>query len=95
MTVLFTLAAATLLSLLYGRRWTHYLSILLTCTILVLLLGLNVSTIGLVDIPSGSVYLVIELFALILALNLVYAAMFIALERKTLISGNAGYLSLF
>ena len=85
MTVAFTLVTATLLSLLYGRRWTHYLAILLTCTILVLLLGLNVSVIGLVDIPSGSVYLVIELFALILALNLVYVAMFIALERKTLI----------
>jgi len=90
MTVVFTLATATLLSLLYGRKWKHYIAILLTCTVLVLLLGLNVSVIGLVDVPSSSVYLVMELFGLILALNLVYVAIFITLERKNLISVKAG-----
>jgi hypothetical protein len=89
MTILFTLAAAALVSLLYAQRWTHLLAILLTCTVLVLLLGLNVSAIGLVHFPSGSVYLVLEMFGLILAINLVYVALFVALERKSLSSRSA------
>ena len=91
MTVGFTLATAILVSLLYGRSWPHYGAILLTCTMLILLLGLNVSAIGLVYIPSGSVYLVVELFGLILAINMVYVAVFMALERKSLVRGNAAY----
>lgn len=87
MTAVFTLATAALVSLLYGRSWTRYGAILLTCTVLVLLLGLNVSVIGLVYIPRGSLYLVVELFGLILAINAVYVAVFIGLERKSLLSG--------
>ena len=83
MTAVFTLAAAVLVSLLYGRSWARFGAILLTCMVLVLLLGLNISTIGLVDIPRGSFYLVMELFGLILAINVVYVAAFIALERKS------------
>ncbi len=49
---------------------------------LVILRGLNVSAIGLVYIPGGSVYLIVELFGLILVINVVYVAVFIALERK-------------
>jgi hypothetical protein len=89
MTVVFTLATAALLSLLYGRSWTHFGAILLTCTVLVLALGLNVSVIGLVYIPRGSLYLVAELFGLILAINVVYVAAFIALERKSLLGGGS------
>ncbi len=81
-TAAFTLVMAAVISLLYGRSWSHFGAILLTCTVLVLLLGLNVSTIGLVDIPRSSFYLVMELFGLIVALNAVYAALFMALERK-------------
>ena len=88
MTVVFTLASAILVSLLYGRTWRHFGAILLTWTVLVLLLGLNVSVIGLVHIPRDSLYLVLEMFALILALNVVYAAVFFALERKSLVHGN-------
>jgi hypothetical protein len=89
MTVIFTLATAALLSLLYGRSWTQFGAILLTCTMLVLALGLNVSVIGLVYIPRGSLYLVAELFGLILAINVVYVAAFIVLERKNLLGGSA------
>jgi hypothetical protein len=89
MTVVFTLATAILVSLLYGRGWRRTGAILLTCTVLVLLLGLNVSVIGLVAIPRGSLYLVVELFALILAINVVYVAVFIGLERKSLFGGGA------
>ncbi len=90
MTVLFTLASAILLGKLYGRRWSHYGAILLTCIILVLLLGLNVSAIGLVDVPRDSLYLIFELFGLIFVLNAVYAVLFIALERKSLLGKKAG-----
>jgi hypothetical protein len=45
---------------------------------------LNVSIIGLVSLPSGSLYLVVELFALILALGVVFAVAFAILERKQL-----------
>jgi hypothetical protein len=93
MTILFTIATAVLISLLYGRSWLHYGVILLTCTVLVLLLGLNVSVLGLVYIPGSAVYLVAELFGLIFAINAVYVAVFIALERKSLIRGGIGVTS--
>jgi hypothetical protein len=89
-TIVSTLAMAAIMSRLYGRYWAHYAAVLLTCTVLVLLLGLNVSMIGLVFIPGSSVYLIAELFGLILAPNLVYVVMFIALERKNFISSDSG-----
>ena len=82
MTLLFTVATAALLSLLYGRSWPHFGALLACCTTLILLLGLNVSIIGLVEIPLGSAYLVLELFALIAALDLAYVAVFLALQRQ-------------
>jgi len=88
MTIIFTLAAAILLSWRYGRNWLHYSAILLTCIVLVLLLGLNVSVIGLVYIPGNSLYLIAELFGLILVINFFYVAAFIALERKSLVGGS-------
>jgi hypothetical protein len=88
MTIVFTLAIAVLISWLYGRNWLHYGAILLTCTMLILFLGLNVSVIGLVFIPGNSLYLIGELFGLIFAINLIYVAAFIAFERKSLVSGN-------
>ena len=52
-------------------------------------INVNVSVIGLVYIPRGSLYLVLELLGLILAINVVYVAVFIALERKSLV-GEGG-----
>jgi hypothetical protein len=46
--------------------------------VLVLLLDLNVSVIGLVSFLSSSLYLVIEMLGLIVALNVVYVVVFIA-----------------
>jgi hypothetical protein len=86
MTLVFTLATAALVSLLHRRSWLNFGAVLLTCTVLVLFLGLNVSVIGLVEIPRGSLYLIAELFGLILALNAVYVAVFMGLERKSLLS---------
>lgn len=85
LTALFTLVAALLMTLLYGWAWMRFSAILLTCATIILLLGLNVSTIGLVSIPRGSLYLVGEMFGLILVLNLVYAGAFVVLERKHLL----------
>jgi hypothetical protein len=59
-------------------------SVLITVTVLVLLLGLNVSAIGLVDIPTDSTLLIAEMFGLILALALLNAAVFSVLERQAL-----------
>ena len=82
MTVVSTLIMAAIIGKLYGRTWKHYGAILLTCTVLVILLGLNVSVIGLVSIPRSSVYIIAELFGLIFALNAVYVLVFWGFERK-------------
>jgi hypothetical protein len=50
----------------------------------VLFLGLNVSAIGLVDMPRNSTYLVAELFGLIVVIDMVFAATFLMLESKRL-----------
>lgn len=80
MTVLFTLGMAILITLLYGRSITKFFAVLLTCTVLVALLGLNISAIGLVDIPSGSLVVIAELFGLIVVLNAVYVMVYLVLE---------------
>jgi hypothetical protein len=84
MTIAFALLAAATLSGLYGRRWSHHATILVTVVVVVLFLGLNVSAIGLVDIPTDATSLVAEMLGLILTLALLYAALFIALERQVL-----------
>ena len=83
-TAVFTLLMAVVVCLLYGFSWSRFVVVLITCTVLVLLLGLNVSVIGLVSIPRGSWVLVMEMYGLIVALNVVYAVVFVGLERKIL-----------
>ena len=84
LTALFTVGMAVLVTTLYGAGWKRFGAVLLTCVVLVLLLGLNVSVIGLVDIPRGSLYLVAEMFGLIVALNVVYVLVFLALQWRRL-----------
>jgi hypothetical protein len=84
-TAAFTLLMAVIISLIYGFSRSRFGAILLTCAVLVLLLGLNVSVVGLVSIPRGSWVLVMEMFALILTLNVVYALVFAGLERRNLL----------
>ncbi len=76
LTIGFTLGLAGLIALLYGRSPAKFAVILLTCVVLVALLGLNVSVIGLVEIPNSALFVVAELFGLIVALNVVYTAVF-------------------
>jgi uncharacterized membrane protein YuzA (DUF378 family) len=84
MTVVFTVVSAAVVTALFGRRWSHFGAVLMTSTVLVVLLGLNVSVIGLVEIPRGSLYLVAEMFGLIVFLNVVFAVAFMALQWKRL-----------
>jgi hypothetical protein len=90
LTLAFTLGSAIVIALLWGRTLLKLGAVLLTCTLLVAFLGLNVSVIGLVELPSGTAYLVAELFGLILAINLVYVAVFLLLERRALLGMEIG-----
>jgi hypothetical protein len=74
-----TLLMTAIIGRLYARTWLQYGGILITCAVLVLLLGLNVSAMGLIEIPRSSLYLVLELTGLILALNLVFVVVFLVL----------------
>ena len=84
MTVVFLLVMTVALGGMYGRNWRQLGPILVTCTVLVTLLGLNVSVIGLVVVPRGSMHLIAELFGLIAVLDVVYLATFAVLERRNL-----------
>lgn len=83
-TLAFTVASSVAISLLYGPSWRRFGAILLTSSVLVLLLGLNVSVLGLVSIPRGSLYLVAEFLGLIVVINVVFVAVFIGLERRNM-----------
>jgi hypothetical protein len=88
MTLLFTVAFAALFSFFYGPGWRPFAIILLTATVIVLLLGLNISALGLVSIPRGAGYLVAEFLGLVVFINVVYALTFIALERQSLVADS-------
>jgi hypothetical protein len=83
LTAVFILFSAALIGLLWGRTPMDHVSVLLTCTLVVVLLGLNVSVLGLVHFSGGTVYLLAMMLVLTLALNLSYAAAFLLLERRT------------
>ena len=82
MTLIFTVVSAIVISLLYGRSWKNFGAVLLTSIVLVLLLGLNVSAIGLISIPKGSLYLVAEFLGLVVFINLIFVGVFLALEWR-------------
>lgn len=84
MTITFTLATTLVLSLIYRRGWRGLLAIFITSATVVAFLGLNVSVIGLVEIPRSFLYLVAELIGFILALAGVFAIAFAALNYDSL-----------
>ena len=88
MTVIFLVAMTCVLGFLFGRNWRHYLAILVTCTVLIALLGLNISALGLVYVPSGSVYLIAEFVGLVFVLDAIYALGVIVIERRTIVGGS-------
>ena len=79
LTIAFTLGTAVVLSALFGRTLAAFGAILVTCSVLVVLLGLDVSIIGLIRIPTESLYLVIELAGLIAVLAGSFAAVVVVL----------------
>lgn len=79
LTIVFTLGTAVVLSVLFGRTLAAFGAILVTSTVLVALLGLDVSVIGLIRIPTSSLYLVVELAGLIVVLAGSFAAVVIVL----------------
>jgi hypothetical protein len=82
-TILSPIVMTVVIGRFFARTWTHYAAILLTCAVLVLLLGLNVAAIGLISIPRSSVYLVAELAGLILSLNVVFTVVFTVLTLNS------------
>jgi hypothetical protein len=84
LTAAFVAVATALVTWLFGGSWRHAGPVLVTVGVLVLFLGLNVSIIGLVEFGAGELYLVAELIGLIVVINAVFAAAFLALERRRL-----------
>jgi hypothetical protein len=83
LTVTFVLVSAAGIGRLWGRSALDYLAVLLACTTVVVLLGINLSILGLVRFTSGSVALLGMTYGLVVVLNTVFAAAFLGLERKT------------
>lgn len=79
LTIAFTFSTALILGALFGRTPAAFGTILATTSVLVVLLGLDVSVIGLIRIPTESLYLVVELAALIVILAGSFAALVVAL----------------
>lgn len=84
-TALFTIGSAALLTALYRPGWRGAAAILVTTVVVVLFLGLNISILGLVSVPTAFLYLVVEVLALILSLALVYAGTMGLVWRKVLL----------
>ena len=83
LTVGFVVGSAILLWTLWGRTIVDAVAVLVTCAVVVLGLGLNVSIMGLVRLTSGTAYLVAEQFGLTLFLGTVYAAAFVIIQRPS------------
>lgn len=84
LTFVFSILAAAAMTALWGWTWLRLCATVASSAAITLLLGLNISTIGLVEIPGESALIVAEFFALVVLLDLVYAGGFIALARGTL-----------
>jgi hypothetical protein len=88
-TILTTLIFSAIVFKLYGRTLAQFVSIVITSAVMVLLLGLNISLMGLVFVPTSSLYLVAENFGLILGLGFINFVVFAGLEWKVLIQNPA------
>jgi hypothetical protein len=82
LTIAFVVGSALLISGLWGRTLPKFAAVLLTSVLLYGLLGMNISILGLVFFASNTWSLVGMFFGLIVALALVYAAVFVILEWR-------------
>jgi hypothetical protein len=81
-TGLFTLLTAGLLAALYRPGWPAAGAILVTTTVLILFLGLNISILGLVAVPRSALGVLGEVLVLLLVLALAYTAVIVALHWR-------------
>ena len=88
LTGVFTLVTTGLLGGSLARRWSDYLRLLLTITVLMVFLGLNVSVLGLVEFSGGSLLPVVVFLGLIVLLDLVFAVVFAALQWRRLVEST-------
>jgi hypothetical protein len=77
------LLAASLIHWRWGRGAGQFLAVLLTCALVIVLLGINVSVLGLVEFNRHGWMLVLFTYGLTLLLNATYVAAFVALEWRT------------
>lgn len=77
----YTPLMALIITVLHRRRWAGYGVVLVTCAVLVFLLGLNIAPLGLVFLTDGWVRMLLELVGLIVALNLVYVIVYLFIGR--------------
>jgi hypothetical protein len=80
----FALVAAVLVTWLFGGGWRQLGPVLAAVAVLTLFLGHNVSIIGLVEFGADELSLVGMLLGLIVAINAVFAAVFLALQWRLL-----------
>ena len=84
LTVAFIIAMTGGFSLAFGHERGDYLRLLITTTVLTLIVGMNVSVLGLVDFAGGSIRPVLAFFGLIVLLDVAYASTFAILGRRWL-----------
>lgn len=77
----FALTTAALLSLRYRPGWGGVGGLVVTTAVLVLVLGLNISILGLVAVPRAALGVLGVVFTLLASLTVVYAAVVVALNR--------------
>lgn len=77
----FAVAFALLLVWRFGEGWSSLGPVLVTTVVLMAVLGMNVSVIGLVDIPTDGWYLVAELLVLVVALGAVFGMAVMLIDR--------------
>lgn len=77
----FTVAWASFLAMTYRAGWRGFWATLTATSVLMLLLGFNVSTMGLVDIPKSAWILVAEFFGFVAALGLSYGLVYSLIRR--------------
>lgn len=82
MTASFAFATAVLLSAIYRPRLAGVLALTVTTVVLLLLLGLNISVLGLVKVAAGETRLLGETFSLLAGLVVVYAVAVLLFARS-------------
>ena len=78
----FVLGAAVLVTRIYRPSWLGVTAIFVTVTVMVLLLGLNISILGFVDVASGEAIVLAETLGLLLVLTSTYSLVAYAISRK-------------